>query len=45
MAQGALQVSKEDLMTLIDIENSILNIYESILSQDECPDFYADNLD
>ena len=32
------------MITSISIINSILHIYESILSQEELPDFYEDNL-
>ena len=32
-------------MQLISIANSVLHIYESLLSQEELPDFYETNLD
>ena len=32
------------VVTSISIVNSILHIFESILSQEELPDFYEDNL-
>ena len=33
------------ILLAIQIVNSILHIIESILSQEELPDFYEDNLD
>jgi len=34
-----------DVQTMISIVNSVLHIIESILSQEELPDFYEENLE
>ena len=34
----------EQVKTMISIINSVLHIFESILSQEELPDFYEENL-
>jgi hypothetical protein len=34
----------DSLVIILGIENSILHIFESILSQEELPDFYEENL-
>lgn len=34
----------EQVKTMVSIINSVLHIYESILSQEELPDFYEENL-
>ena len=35
----------EQVQMMVSIVNSVLHIFESILSQEELPDFYEENLD
>jgi hypothetical protein len=41
---NAQQETEAEVITLISISSSVLNIFESILSQEELPDFYEESL-
>ena len=38
-------MDQNQVSLLLSMINSVLHIYESILSQEELPDFYEENLD